>query len=93
MFVIEDEIHAEWCGEFKTYMGALSEFQARSKIAWYAAPNASPIMSSRTCSRDYYILEFDRSQKPWREVSRTHTLCIYSKGSFWMEGFDYHENA
>lgn len=93
MFVIEDEIHAEWCGEFKTYMGALSEFQARSKIAWDAAPNASPCMSGKTCSQDYYILEFDSSLEHWRKVSRTHALSISSKGMFWKEDFKSYENT
>lgn len=93
MFVIEDESHTEWCSKFKTYQEALSEFQASSKIAWHAAPNVCPCMSWETCGRDYYIIEFDSSLKPWHEVSRTHALSISSKGMFWNEGFNSYENA
>lgn len=93
MFVIEDEIHAEWCGEFKTYEEALSELQARSRISWDATPNICPCMSWRTCGREYYILEFDSTLEPWCEVSRTHVLSVSSKGTLWGKGFDTHANA
>jgi len=38
MFVIEDEIHAEWCGTFETFVEALAELTARSQIAWNSPP-------------------------------------------------------
>jgi hypothetical protein len=93
MFVIEDEIHVEWCGEFKIYEEALSELQDRIRISWDSAPNIYPCMSWRTCGRKYCILEFDSSLEPWREVFRTHVLSVSSKGTLWEKEFDSHANA
>lgn len=91
MFVIEDESHAEWCGKFPTFDGALSELRARSCIPWDSKPNVCPCMSWRTCGREYYIIEFDCSQEPWHETSRVPVLSISSKGTAWEKEFDIHE--
>ncbi len=58
MFVIEDEIHAEWCGKFTTFAEALAEVEWRSRIPWDARPNVCPCTSWRTCGREYSIVEF-----------------------------------
>lgn len=87
MFVIEDEVHAEWCGQFKSFEEALAEIEARSRIAWDSKPNVCPCTSWRTCSREYAILEFDASREPWTEVSRTPVLTVSSKGVRWEDGF------
>lgn len=86
MFVIEDEIHAEWCGEFTTFQEALSELQSRSKVQWDQQPNVCPCSSWKSCGREYSIVEFDTSIEPWRQIKRTPILNISSKGTVWVKG-------
>ena len=87
MFVIEDEIHAEWCGEFRSFEEALAELKTRSGISWDSEPNRCPCISWKTCERKYSIIEFDASQDPWRQISRTPVLAVSSKGTVWEKGF------
>lgn len=90
MFVIEDEIHAEWCGEFQSFKEALAELEARSHKAWDSPPNQCPCMSWKTCSREYSVIEFDSSTSPWTEKSRTPVLTVSAKGTKWEDGFENH---
>jgi len=83
MFIIEDEIHAEWCGEFESFSEAFAELQNRSKIPWDQKPNVCPCMSWKTCEREYSIVEFDSSTEPWRQISRKPVLTISAKGAIW----------
>jgi hypothetical protein len=87
MFVIEDEAHSEWCGEFQTREEALAELRARSLMPWDKEPNLAPCKSWRTCGREYVLLEFDAEVEPWREVSRTPALFVSASGVKWEEGF------
>lgn len=87
MFIIEDEVHAEWCGEFESFEEALAELRARSTIARELQPNVCPCTSWKTCSREYSIVEFDTSREPWSEVSRTPVLAVSSNGATWEKGF------
>jgi hypothetical protein len=88
MYVIEDEIHAEWCGEYLTKEEALAELQNRSKLPWNKPPNVCPCMSWRTCSREYVLLEFDTVRTPWAELSRTPVLTMSAEETRWEEGFE-----
>ena len=90
-FVIEDESHAEWCGEFDSFDAALSELKSRSQIPWDASPNCCPCQSWKTCSRNYEILEYDNSQKPWKELSRLPIMEISAKGVVWNQEFEPEE--
>ena len=87
MFVIEDEIHAELCGEFTTFNDTLMELRFRSTIPWDSKPNVCPCTSWKTCSRDYIIVEYDNSQLPWKEIKRTPVLEVSAKGPIWDEKF------
>ena len=51
VFVIEDESHAEWAGEFATFEEALAELKRRASLPWDEAPNQAPCTSWRTCGR------------------------------------------
>lgn len=93
MFVIEDGVHAEWCGEFPNFIDALSELHNRSEIAWNQRPNACPCTNWENCEREYSIIEFDTSTEPWRELSRIEVLKISSKGVFWEKGFERNTGA
>lgn len=88
LFIIEDEIHAEWCGRFASFSEALTELQERSKIAWNQEPNKCPCTSWKTCEREYSIVEYDSSIEPWRELSRAPILKISSIGASWEKGFE-----
>jgi hypothetical protein len=90
MFIIEDEAHAEWCGEFTTKEEAILELRARSLIPWNQEPNVCPCMSWRTCGREYFILEFNTSVEPWEERSRTPVLSVSSKEVKWEQSFTPH---
>lgn len=83
MFIIEDEIHAELCGEFESFSEAFTELQARSRIPWDQKPNVCPCTSWKTCEREYSIVEYYSSSEPWREISRTPVLTISAKGTIW----------
>ena len=84
IFVIEDEAHAEWCGQFVSYEAALQELKTRAKLPWDIEPNKCPCTSWKTCGRRYEIIEFDNlNGKPWKEISRNPILTISSKGVAW----------
>lgn len=84
VFVIEDEIHAEWCGEFSSFDAALDELKSRAKLPWDTAPNLCPCMSWKTCCRRYIIIEYDNSNgKTWEQIYLTPIFEISSKGIIW----------
>ena len=85
VFVIEDEIHAEWMGEFALRDAALAELQRLAKLPYGVPPNAAPCQSSATCGRDYYIIEFDNAAPDWKEIRRDHVLSTSAKGAAWVK--------
>jgi len=82
-FVIEDEFHAEWMGEFTSEEEALTELRRRAQLPWDQPPNRAPCMSWRTCGREYCVLEFDDTQKPWKELRRTRVLEVSALEVTW----------
>jgi hypothetical protein len=85
-FVIEDEFHAERQGEFATEDEAMAELRRRARILWDQVPNRAPCMSWRTCGRGYYIIEFDDTREPRRELKRTRVLEISASQVKWHGG-------
>jgi len=83
VFVIGDELHAEWQGEFESIAAALAELRNTAAIKWGEAPNLPPCSSARTCGREYVIVEFDNRAAPWRELNRTAVLSIDAEGATW----------
>lgn len=87
-FVIEDEFHAEPQGEFESFDEAFSELVTRSRISWDQDPNRCPCTNWKNCGREYQILEYDISAKPyWTLLKSTPVLDISAKGVFWQNGF------
>lgn len=84
VFIIEDEVHCEWCGRFSSFRQALDELKRLSAIAWDQSPNAAPCTSSATCGREYVVVEYDDSQTPWHEIKRTAALNIAALGVEWL---------
>ena len=70
MFVIEDEIHCDWHGQFARLVDAVAVLRRRATLPWDEAPNVAPCMSWETCGREYAIIEFDDAQSPWKELQR-----------------------
>ena len=83
IYIIEDERHAEWCGEFSSFNDALEELKRRSGIPWDKKPNICPCTNWKNCGRNYEIVEFDNSTKPWKEHSRTPALDVSAGGVLW----------
>lgn len=84
MFVIEDEWHAEWIGEYVSREEALAELRRLAKLPWDDAPNVCPCMSWRTCGRRYHIVEFDTSADPWRRLSDEALLDVSAEKTAWL---------
>ena len=81
MFVIEDELHAEWQeGLFETRQLAISELRRRAAISWNEEPNRAPCTSWSTCGRQYVLIEYDDS----KELTRELILEISSTGVRWV---------
>jgi hypothetical protein len=88
MFVIEDEIHAEWHSQYASFEEAVAELRRRATIAWDQPPNVAPCMSWKTCGREYVIIEFDDSQSPWKELRRVPVFEVSATGVKWSSGFE-----
>ena len=84
MFVIEDENHAEWIGEYPSREEALAELNRLADVPWDQAPNAAPCTSWATCGRKYELIEYETSETPWRELSRPTALEISASGVRWL---------
>jgi hypothetical protein len=84
MFVIDDEIHAERVGEFESREEAIHELRRLSEIAWDQQPNLAPCLNWRSCGRDYELVEYDTSARPWRELQRSMVLQISANGVRWL---------
>ena len=84
MFVVEDESHAEWIGEFASRDEAYAEIRRLAKLRWDEVPNRCPCISWRTCGRSYYVIEFDTSFQPWRQLSAEAMLEVSAKETTWI---------
>ena len=87
IYVNEDEMHAKWCGGDESFNEALTELKLCSGMDWDKEPNVCPCTNWKNCGRDYEIVKFDNSRKPWVELSRESVLGVSAKGSEWEEGF------
>ena len=86
MFVIEDEWHAEWIGEYASREEALAELGRLAELPWDEAPNRCPCMGWRTCGRRYHLIEFDTSADPWRRLSYEALLDVSAEKTAWLSG-------
>lgn len=84
MFVIEDEWHAEWIGEFNSREEAVAELRRLATVPWDEAPNVCPCTSWRTCGRRYHVIQFETSSEPWRQLSNDAVLEVSAKTTAWL---------
>jgi hypothetical protein len=87
MFVIEDERHAKWHGEFHSLEDALTELKRRSHISWDTQPNVAPCSNWKNCGRKYEVVEYDDATRPWKEIRRLCVLEISAAGVVWSDEF------
>lgn len=85
MWVIEDELHSEWVGEFSTREEAVTELHRLAELSWDQPPNQAPCMSWETCGRNYELVEFDSSTTDaWRELQRAPALKVSKDSVNWL---------
>jgi hypothetical protein len=87
MFVIEDEIHCDWHGQYASFDAAVAELRRRALLPWDQPPNAAPCTSWKTCGREYFIIEIDDSCLPWKELRRVPVLEVSEAVVKWSTGF------
>jgi hypothetical protein len=68
-FVVEDEFHADWVATFPSREESLV-LADRLRSDSDAEENKPPCTSWRTCRREYYLLEYEDTTKPWTLVRR-----------------------
>jgi hypothetical protein len=83
-FLIEDERHADWCGEFDSLEDVELELRRLAAIPWDEEPNQAPCQSWATCGRTYVVIDRGDSQTP--KSSRS-ALNISKSGVVWHEPF------
>ena len=87
LFVIEDEMHSEQCGEFSSFNEAAQELHRRASIPWDQAPNQCPCTNWRACMRNYEIVEYDSKSRPWHRIKTTPAMRISADGVAWSLDF------
>lgn len=88
-FIIEDEMHSEPQGTYSSFDEAIAELIARADLQWDKEPNQCPCENWKNCGRNYHILEYDCSTKPYNTlINTTPVLKISSQGVFWESEFE-----
>ncbi len=86
-FIIEEEGHAEFIGEFETFEKAITELRRISKIPWNESPNISPC-SNPNCGRDYMLIEYEVSDNHWEVIKSDFVLSVGPYLVAWESGFE-----
>jgi hypothetical protein len=87
-FILEDETHAAWLGEFTSFAEAMRELKRLAGLPWDQPPNLAPCQSWRTCGRTYVLVEYETSSEPWTELRRMPVLEVDAEGARWDPPFD-----
>jgi len=87
-FSIEDETHAEFQGDFRSFDEALNELKRRAKIPWNEPPNKCPCTGWETCDRRYSITEFLIGDSTYTPQSEAEVLTISAKEILWLSGYE-----
>lgn len=83
VIVVEDAIHCEQQGRFGTFDEAIEALQRRAEMPWDESPNRAPCTSWATCGREYCVLEYDTSHRPWKLLRSVNVLNISAHGARW----------
>ena len=83
-YVIEDERHSERMGEYHVLALAVAELERLKAVPWDASPNQAPCQNWRECGRMYEIIEYDTSERPWKEIRRLPMLEVSRTSVQWL---------
>ena len=84
MYIIYDELHAEFISEkFDPLDSAISELRRISEIPFGEEPNSPPCCGWELCKRIYHIHEYDDAQLPWELLSNEKALQISASEIKW----------
>ena len=92
-YIITDERHDERMGEFSEFAAAVVELERLKNVPWDAAPNQAPCQNWRECGRLYEIVEYDTSERPWKEVRRLPALEISRTVVQWLDDLPRRNDA
>jgi hypothetical protein len=88
-FVVEDESHCESFARFDSMEAAVGEIRRLSKLPWDEEPNCCPCTSWRTCSREWFVAEYETVGDRTRHVRSTDVICeVGSAGVRWFGEVD-----
>jgi hypothetical protein len=62
---------------------AIVELERRAALPRDEPPNAAPCSNWKNCGRNYEVVEYDTSEKPWKELRRLTMLEISADGVKW----------
>ena len=87
IYIIEDQMHAEWLGKYDSLSLAIKELRHLSSLPFGTAPNRCPCSNSTNCCREYQVIEYNAESEPWLELRRFGTLEINRGGASWLVDF------
>lgn len=87
-FSIEDEVHAEWQGDYSSFEAALDEIKRRAALPWDEAPNRCPCAGWKKCERLYTITEYEVPDPTYTPKGEWGVMTISYQGVVWHEGFE-----
>jgi hypothetical protein len=84
VYLLEDEFHGDWQGQFATLEAVRAELERRAKTPWDEAPNQPPCTNWKFCHRDYVVFEYDDTGNPWKLLRRIPMLKVSAAGAQWL---------
>jgi len=84
VFVVDDDMHADRLGEFATIADAWAELRRVASLPFDQEPNQPPCGNWQNCRRSWYIIEYDNTQKPWRQLRTISALEFSAEGPKWQ---------
>jgi hypothetical protein len=84
-FLIYDELHAEYFGQFDTLGEAIADVERLAAAAWDQGPNRAPCISWRTCGRRYVVQEVDDPIEPWTVLGTIPVCDVSAAGVSWLK--------
>jgi hypothetical protein len=84
MFWIEDDFHADVLRDgFATFDSALEELRRMAAMPFGEAPNCPPCTNWNDCVREYHIVEYGNSEKPFDQLINCKVVEVSATGTTW----------
>ena len=84
MFIVDDDIHCELIGEFRTFEDAKSFLEKTAELSWDDRPNRAPCVDWKRCGRKYVIYD-DGGVSSYLLNTPTPILNVNAEGIEWIE--------